>query len=564
MFQPSVGQTALAHLAAALQPPFASLALEPALTSLINDLARLTQSGLFILDDYHTIEHTQIHETLTFFLDHLPVTWSVLLLTRSEPLALPLLRWRAKGDLYELYGTELRFSPEETATFVQQSFPIPLSATLLKQLDESLQGWITGWRLLALTLPARDLRAEQTTAHTLERALTSLSQTAEPASPYRPLLDYLVSDIFATQPEQLQRFLLQTSVLARLSGPLCEAVTGMDSGATQLEAIEQAGLFLERLDGGWYRFHALFAETMRREAALRLGEETIRLLSLRASRWYEAHAMMAEAIEASLLAHDFERAALLLEDIDPGGQTSELYTLRRWLEAMPEAVLRAHPLLCWLAVLTFQVPQRENPRSLEVRERVEKLLQMAEAGMGQEQQTELSGLIAALRATDAWQQMSYASAFTYAQQALPALPRDGRAGHVQVWRGVCLFIVGIGLMYENKLSEARASFLEAYQSSLTTGDRHFTHSLLLLAGVCCSVQGELYQAREYYQQALVEARKREDHEIIARSLLGLVRLALAWNDLLQAEQQLSEALDSAPGEDVNLRNDPEAFRRASC
>ena len=561
MFQPSVGQTALAHLAAALQPPFASFALEPALTLLLNDLARLAQGGLFILDDYHTIENAQIHETLTFFLDHLPATWSVLLLTRSEPLALPLLRWRAKGDLYELSGEELCFSPEETTVFVQQSFPIPLSATLLKQLDESLQGWIAGWRLLALALPARGPRVEQTTAHTLEHALISLNQAAEPASPYQPLLDYLVSEIFATQPEQLQRFLLQTSVLTRLSGSLCEAVTGLEAGATHLEALEQAGVFLERLDGGWYRFHALFAEAMRREATLRLGEETLRVLSLRASRWYEEHAMMAEAIEASLLAHDFERAALLLEDIDPGGQTSELSTLQRWLEAMPEVVLCAHPLLCWLAALTFQVPQKEKARSLEARERVEELLRMAEAGMDQQQQTELSGLIAALRATDAWQQMSYASAFTFAQQALPALPRDGRAGHVQVWRGVCLFIVGIGLMYENKWSEALSSFLEAYQSSLTPDDRHFTHSLLFLAGVCCSMQGKLYQAREYYQQALVEARKREDHEIIARSLLGLARLALAWNDLLQAEQQLNEALDFVPGEDANLRNDA-AFQLA--
>ncbi|HEU5227283.1 MAG TPA: hypothetical protein VFU49_05670 [Ktedonobacteraceae bacterium] len=151
-FQPSLGQTALAHFATALQPPFASFALETTLTSLINDLTRLTQGGLLILDDYHAIENSHIHESLTFFLDHLPATWSVLLMTRAEPLSLPLLRWRARGDLYELYGSELCFSPEETATFVRQSFPIPLSAAVLKQLDASLQGWIAGLLVCACWL----------------------------------------------------------------------------------------------------------------------------------------------------------------------------------------------------------------------------------------------------------------------------------------------------------------------------------------------------------------------------------------------------------------------------
>jgi LuxR family transcriptional regulator, maltose regulon positive regulatory protein len=553
--QPSLGQAALEHFAAALQPPFASLALETALTSLINDLTRQTQGGLLILDDYHTIENASIHEALTFFLDHLPATWSVLLLTRAEPLALPLLRWRARGDLYELYGSELCFSPEETATFVRQSFPIPLSAAVLKQLDESLQGWVAGLRLLALTFPAHEVRSGQATAQTIERALVSLSQPAEPSSPYQPLLDYFVTEIFATQPEQLQGFLLQTSVLTRLSGPLCEAVTGIEAGAVQLEAIGQAGLFLEKLDGGWYRFHALFAEAMRREAALRLGGETIRMLSLRASYWYEEHAMTAEAVEASLLARDFERAALLLENTNLDGQITELYTLQRWLEAIPEAVLGAHPMLCWLAALTLQVPQREKQLSPEARERVEVFLQMAETGARQQQQVELPGLIAALRAMDAWRHMSYASAFEQAHHALALLPRDGQANQIQGWRGMCLFIVGIGRMYEQGWRDARSAFLEAYTCSLTTEDRHFTCGLLVLLGVCCSMSGELYQAREHYQQALADARKQDDHEVIARSLLGLARISFAWHRLSLAEEQVNEALTFVPEEDASLCNE---------
>ncbi len=556
-FQPRLGQAALASLSRPLQPPFASPPLETALTLFLNDLAHLTQGGLLILDDYHTIEEPRIHEMLTFFLDYLPTTFGVLLLTRAEPLHLPLLRWRAKGELCELHGADLRFSLEETASFMSQAFPTPLSDEALKQLDESLQGWVAGLRLLTLSLPwpANRTTSEQMTVRAAEHALVSLDQQTSPSSPYWPLLDYFVTEILKAQPEPLQRFLLQTSVLTLLSGPLCEAVTGVKNGAAQLEAIEQAGLFLEALDGTWYRFHTLFAEAMRREATLRLGEETLRTLSLRASHWYEQHAMTSEAIEAALLSHDFERAALLIEQVDMEGQISELYTARRWLECLPEEVLRAHPMLCWLAALSLQVPQEKTPLPTAVRERAEMLLHMAEEGLDQQSQPDFLGLIAALRAMSAWQQALFPRAIEYAQQALILLPRDKQADLMQIWRGVCLFIVGTGCMYDGEFAEARSSFLEAHKCNLTTGDRHFTSGLLLLVGVCSYMLGELHQAREYYQQALSDARQQEDREVIARSLLGLATIAFAWNNLSLAEQQVNEALALAPGEDMDLHND---------
>ncbi|MEO6888162.1 MAG: LuxR C-terminal-related transcriptional regulator [Ktedonobacteraceae bacterium] len=556
-FQPRLGQAALAALAEALQPPFASPPLETALTLFLNDLAQLAQGGLLILDDYHTIEEPRIHELLTFFLDYVPATFGVLLMTRSEPLHLPLLRWRARGELCELHGAELRFSLAETASFVRQTFPTPLSDATLKQLDEALQGWVAGLRLLALSLPlpANRTGSELMTVQAVEHALISLDQLTEPSSPYRPLLDYFVTEILKAQPEQVQRFLLRTSVLTCLSGPLCEAVTGIENGAAQLEAIEQAGLFLEALDGTWYRFHVLFAEAMRREAALRLGEEALRVLSLRASLWYEQHALTAEAIEAALLSHDFERAALLIEQMNAEGQISELYIVRRWLERLPEEVLHAHAMLCWLAALTLQVLQEKAPLSTAVRQRAEMLLRMAEEGLDQQRQPDLPGLIAALRAMSAWRQTLFPRAIEYAQQALALLPHDKQAEPMHMWRGVCLFIVGIGCMYDGEFAEARSSFLAAHTCSLATGDRHFTRSLILLVGVCSYILGELHQAREYYQQALSDARRQEDREVIARSLLGLASIAFAWNNLSLIEQQVNEALTLAPDEDTNLRND---------
>jgi LuxR family maltose regulon positive regulatory protein len=209
---------------------------------LLNELTQQQQDGLLVLDDYHVIEEPAIHETLTFFLDYLPTTLHVLLLARSTP-PLPLLRWRARGDISELHAADLRFTPEETAAFARRAFSTPLSDAALSQLDASLQGWAAGLRLLSLSL------AGQRTGREVERALISLDEQTGASSPYRPLLDYFVTEILNAQPEVLQHFLLQTSVLNRLNGPLCAIVTGVENSTERLEAIAQAGLFLE--GKGW-------------------------------------------------------------------------------------------------------------------------------------------------------------------------------------------------------------------------------------------------------------------------------------------------------------------------
>lgn len=546
-FRQDIGQTALAFLSEALQPPFASPPLETALTLLLNDITQKMQRGLLILDDYHVIDTPRIHGTLTFFLDRLPPTLSVLLTTRSEPLHLPLLRWRARGELSELHGADLRFSPEETATFIQQAFPAPLSDATLKQLDTSLQGWVAGLRLLSLTLPG------QKTSHALEQALTSLDQYADLCSPYRPLLDYFVTEILNTLPERLQRFLLQTSVLSRLSGPLCAAVTGEENSTAQLEAIAQAGLFLEALDGagGWYHFHTLFSEAMQREATLRLGEETLRTLSLQASSWYEQHAMVAEAVEAALLAHEFERAASLIERADMDGQSSELHTVRRWLEQTPEAVLHTHPMLCWLAALALQ---EANSTATAENSRVEALLNMAKEGWHRQGDSASPSLISALRAIGAWKAGLFARAVEHAQQALAQLPDHTQDRRMQTFRDICKFVVGTGYMYEGQFDKARPFFLEAYEGSLSINNRHFTSGTLLLIGACSYAQGELHQAHEYYQQALSAGRRQDDREIIAQALLNLASISFEWNELTIAEQQANEARSLALESEQDLRN----------
>jgi LuxR family transcriptional regulator, maltose regulon positive regulatory protein len=198
------GQEALALLTAAIHPPFDPSPIEMALTHLLNALADPSCRGLLVLDDYHAISEPRIHETLAFFIDHLPKSVHVLLLSRTEPV-LPLLRWRSRGEVSELHGADLRFSPEETAAFLRQTLPISLSEAALTRLDSFLEGWVAGLRLLSLTLSGWRTGAavEQALLSLGERADFSNRQTRGADFPHRSLLDYFVTEILETQPEPM-------------------------------------------------------------------------------------------------------------------------------------------------------------------------------------------------------------------------------------------------------------------------------------------------------------------------------------------------------------------------
>jgi LuxR family maltose regulon positive regulatory protein len=294
------GQASLAQPSADL-PPFEIPSLEMVLTLLLNNIARFASSRLLILEDYHLITEPHIHETMTFFLDHLPAQLHVVILTRSEP-PLPLVRWRARGELTEMHAADLRFSREEMANFFQRVLafsPSILPAEAFNQLETRLEGWAAGLRLLALALQGS---ANQ---QGVEHVITTF------AGEQRSFQDYFVTEVLSVQSEALQDFLLHTSILSRLTGSLCDGVAERHDSDRLLEDIERAGIFLESLDrtGEWYRYQALFAEAMQAEARRRLGVGVLHALSLKASRWYEQQRMFAEAVEAAFQAQDTTRAA---------------------------------------------------------------------------------------------------------------------------------------------------------------------------------------------------------------------------------------------------------------
>jgi LuxR family transcriptional regulator, maltose regulon positive regulatory protein len=321
-----VGDSALALLDAAQPPP-----IETVLTMLLNDLSVVAGEIVLVLDDYHVIDAREVQDGMAFLLDHLPPRLHVVIASRIDP-ALPLARLRARGELTEIRAAELRFTADEAAAYLNGMMGLRLTARDVAALEERTEGWIAALQLAALSMQGRDDVA---------------SFIASFAGDDRYVVDYLAEEVLARQPEHVQTFLLQTSILGRLSGPLCDAVTGQGGGKAMLEALDRGNLFLVPLDDRrrWYRYHHLFADVL--QARLLDGQPgQVPDLHRRASAWYEQNGEQPAAIGHALAARDFERAADLLElTILAMRNTRQEAKLRGWLEMLPDEVVQARPVL---------------------------------------------------------------------------------------------------------------------------------------------------------------------------------------------------------------------------
>lgn len=304
------------------------------LTALVNEVVALSGNIILVLDDYHLIDSSPIDKSLTFLLENQPQNLHLMIATRDDP-QLPLARLRARGQLSELRAADLRFTSSEAAKFLKNGMGLSLSAEDIDALESRTEGWIVGLQLAAISLQGLDDPSTHIKSFT---------------GSHRFVLDYLIEEVLDQQPESVQGFLLQTSILNRLNGSLCDALTGQKNAQGILESLEHANLFIMPLDEKrfWYRYHHLFSDLLRQRLS-QTQPDLVLTLHIRASKWYEKNGFPDEAIEHALNAKDFNRTANLIEEqADNIWERGEHTKLRRWLERLPVDLVFSNPQLCIL------------------------------------------------------------------------------------------------------------------------------------------------------------------------------------------------------------------------
>jgi LuxR family maltose regulon positive regulatory protein len=459
---------------------------------LVNELAGVTEEVVLILDDYHLVQAPQVHQSLGFLLEHLPAGLRLVVASRADP-PLALARLRARGQLAELRERDLRFTPEEAAELLRAAVGPELPAAAVTALEGRTEGWVAGLQMAALSLQGHP---------DIEAFVQSFSGS------HRYVLDYLAEEVLDRQPHPLREFLLQTSVLERLSGPLCEAVTGRSDSQALLEQVERANLFLVPLDEvrGWWRYHHLFADLL--QARLQREQpDQLPGLHRAAAAWCERHGLVDEAVRHALAAGDAVWAARLIErHFDEVLRRSEDATVRRWLEGVPAKVVRSRPRLCLAQAFGALIDGR-----LEV---VEPLLEDAERGLGAiaDEPYEPSvgraaslvanapASIALMRADLARRRGDAESTTAFGQRALIRLTEDDRALRLLVdW------YLAVADWLRGRLAEAERAFMSSIAGLRAAGDPILAAWSSNQLGQVQRAQGRLDAALGTYQEAMEAA-----------------------------------------------------------
>lgn len=472
-----IGDTAAVMLRAQQPSP-----IEPVLTSLLNDLVDMDRRGqrrfpaVLVLDDYHLIDAPAIHDAAVFLLENMPPCLHLVLVTRSDP-PLPLPRWRVRGQMTEIRQADLRFTTAEAAVFLNKVMGVSLSPEQIEILEARTEGWIAGLQLAALSLRGRKDVAEFVDAF---------------GGSHRFVMDYLAEEVIEGQPVEWQQFILQTSLLKRLCGSLCEAVTGQASGQELLEKLEASNLFLIPLDDGrtWFRYHHLFADVMA-DRLQRSSPEQIPELHLRAATWFRQNGLFAEAVEHALLGNDLSLAADVVESQALALlKAGNLATLIGWLHRLPPESILERPRLAitsaWVDLLTGKL------------ERIEEYLLAAEGNLAETDESDaLRGEVAAIRTYHAARVGQLDQAVAQAAAALELLPKEDHSV-----RCVVTFVLG-GVHYmRQELPLAIELMKEASQLGQQAGNMHVAVSALSSAGDLLRQLGQLADAEKAYLQAL--------------------------------------------------------------
>ncbi len=520
---PGVGETSLALLYSSSLPP-----IEVVLTSLLNALTQLQAEIVLVLDDYHLIEAQPIHVALTYLVEHLPPNVHLVIASRSEPL-LPLARLRARGALTELRAANLRFTAEETTAFLTDVMGLPLSAEQVAALLTRTEGWIAGLHLAALSLQGRDDVAGFIATFT---------------GSHRYVVDYLIEEVLLRQPEEVQGFLIQTCILDRLSGPLCDAVRERDDSQARLAQVERSNLFLVSLDEErqWYRYHHLFAEVLR--SHLRQTQPSlVPELHRRASRWYEQHKLFDEAVTHALTIPDVEHAARLIEQYAQFTNfPSQFQALLGWLNRLPDALVRTQPSLCLMHAITLMLTHQLEKSSARLQD-AERCLQET---IPAEQRRTILGQVAAFRSQLARLVGDYERCVPLAHQALELLPETKEMSLTLMLHASALGTAANAYLVDGDMTPVAERFVETTVASVRAlGNLPTTMRSISNLARLQLLQGRLRQAAVTIEQA---AQLASEHGGLQALINGadyyfvLGDVWREWNRLDRSEQHLVQGM----------------------
>ena len=509
--KPGIGADVQAVLEESLPPH-----VEILLTRLIREMERLPGKSIIVIDDYHLIDSKPVHDVINFMIEYLPSTIHLVITGRADP-PLPISRLRVQGELNEVRTSQLRFTKKELTTLLNDLMGFDLSPDGIAALEARTEGWIASLKLAALSMQGRKDRPEF---------------ISEFSGSHRYVIDYLVDEVMARQPEEVQTFLLRTSILDRFCAPLCEFVAGISKDIAIIEFLDHSNLFLVPLDDHreWYRYHHLFADFLSQR--LRESErEGIPELHRRASQWFENEGLVDEAIQHALAAGDFESATRLVDGIAADlVMRRESFKLVKFVEQLPSDMCRGYPMLCiWHAWALLFMGQMQK---------VEPVLSFVEANSQKMPGVPDPGFITAVRAVLANQEGDLLKSLRLSEQALEEMSTASPDRITLILRGTIVIWLGLNHRLLGNFDTARQLFMQAAELNEKAGNFYAAFLSLELLAELAVVCGQLHQALELYTSGLRLAQNWKNtggkpQRLIAAAgpQLGIGRVLYQWNDL---------------------------------
>lgn len=504
---PDIGREALGSLHSEPLP------VDLIFTSLMNEIAELSDTLLLVLDDYHLIENETIHTITRFLIEHSPPQFQLIIATRVDP-PFPLAKWRVRNELNEVRIADLSFNRLEISLFLSRIIDLKLADHEISVLENRTEGWIAGLQLAALSLQ---------NCEDIPSFIKGFAGTD------RHIVDYLAEEVLHRQPDHIQRFLLQTSILDQMSSELCDYLTKRNDSRQILIDLDNDNLFTIPLDTtrSWYRYHHLFADLLRQRLQYTDSSSVSRLHS-RASKWYENNNLVDNAIDHALAACDYGGAAVLIGNLsDTAWEFERKSRLFQWFEVLPKEFIHERPNLCFFSAWVLI----ENAKFIEAERRLQQVEKMIHIGNETFSTPELQGKVAAMRAFMETGQLDAHKIIELVQKALELLPEDS-----VIWRANTFLTLGVGQTILGDLYSAINAFSQAKEKSKEAGHTHLYLRSNFWLATRYKFAGQLLRAMDICQELLFIVKEKGIEKSIAGAAVQVLHA-----DLLYEMNQLNDA-----------------------